>query len=67
MKMCPMMTGRGKCFNTVFCYEEECAWWNEETHECSIKILNAINKKEINTPSSVTIKQEPNDIDHYFL
>jgi hypothetical protein len=67
MKICPVMTGRGRCFNTIYCYKEECAWWNEETQECSIKNLSAIDKKEINIPSSVTVKQDPNDIDHYFL
>lgn len=46
MKICPMMTGRGRYFNTIYCYEKECAWWNEETHECSIKNFLPTNKKE---------------------
>lgn len=51
MKICPVMTGRGQYFNTIYCYEEECAWWNEETQKCSIKNLSAINKKESETTS----------------
>ena len=36
MKICPVMTGRGKYFNTIYCYKEECAWFNKETQCCAI-------------------------------
>lgn len=67
MKICPVMTGRGRYFNSIYCYKEECAWWNEATQCCCIKNLSTVDKKEISIPSSVTIRQEPNDINHYFL
>ena len=46
MKICPMITGRGKCFNTIYCYEEGCAWWDEENQGCSIKNFLSTNKIE---------------------
>lgn len=39
MKYCPIMTGRGKHFNTVHCYEGDCAWWDEQRKQCFAKSL----------------------------
>lgn len=64
-KYCPLKTNKNGYSSP--CLEKDCAWWSEEAQECCIKSFFAIDKKEINIPSSVTIKQEPNDIDHYFL
>ena len=37
MKICPLMTGRGHYFNSVYCYKEECALYNEDTKSCCFK------------------------------
>ena len=37
MKICPIMTGRGHYFNSVYCYKEECALYNEDTKSCCFK------------------------------
>ena len=58
MKICPMMTGRGKYFNTIYCYEEECAWWNEETQCCCIKSFFATDKPKSNSNFPISDQTE---------
>ena len=35
LKLCPLMSFRN-CSNRYFCFEENCAWWDEEQNRCAI-------------------------------
>lgn len=50
MKYCPIVTGRGKYFNTVRCYEGECAWWDEQRKQCLAKSLMQALLGDASTP-----------------
>lgn len=62
MKYCPLTWLSTESFTDEECEREECAWWDDKRKQCSIKTF--LTNGEI---PSVTIKEEPNDIDHYFL
>lgn len=74
-KHCPLTWLSSKSFSNNMCEEQRCAWWDNKREQCGIKTF-LTNKEEpayaITVPKgeaigSVTIRQEPSDINHYFL
>ena len=36
-KRCPIMSKQAECRSKVYCFESECAFWDEEREQCCIK------------------------------
>ncbi len=57
MKICPIMTGRGKYWNNQYCLECECAWWSEAAQECCIKNFFATDSPKSNSSMPIKISE----------
>ena len=74
-KSCPLIWLSSKDYSNDNCETKECAWWDNKREQCSIKTFltnkeepaYAITAPKGETIGSVTIRQEPSDINHYFL
>jgi hypothetical protein len=74
-KYCPLSWLSPKKFTNEECETKECAWWDNKREQCSIKTFLTNREEPAYTTTipkgeainSVVIKQEPSDINHYFL
>lgn len=53
-KRCPIMSKQTESHSKVFCFEDECAFWNEEMNMCCIKsaAIAVAGKKDGRTSST---------------
>ena len=59
IKRCPIMSKQNESLSKIYCFEKECAFWDEEREQCCIKsLVIAIAGKKDGGASDISLQAE---------